>query len=352
MTSKNEAKLQLAREHFLAYRFRPAYHLYRQLFSTLPFQLDEQQLEHIGCYARVLLELDKREELRFYIPTLEKYFAQRSSDQIEYALGYIYLEMGEKKRPLEMFDRLRLAAADSDLRIKAAMMAAKLVETDEESIRLIHSIRDTARDPLLANLLEVWYCIILRCQGNAGESIQRLQRFMSKLSTQPGDSYCLLAAKEALVRALLDQLKFHEARQEIETFSTLAESLEMRTARMHQSILNGVYNTRLGSQTIRHRESAGCVELSYEKRSVQIQNSKVRGVIEVFKRTPELTVRKVRSFLNVSEAQFEEIARAFLDKLDRLALPPDSLVRNGARIQFLPALAQFNPPGKRRIQCD
>jgi len=351
MRPTNEAKLEIAREHFYSYRFRAAYHAYHKLFSSLPFKLDEVQLEHIGFYVRVLHELDRVEELRFYIPTLEKYYGIRPTDQLAYALGYVYHVLGEKIRPRELFERVRARTSDPELKIKAIMMLARLTDTTEESIRLIHSIEGTAKEPLLANFLEVWRCIVIRYQGNAKESSLKLRALASTLSTRPGDKYCLLAAKDALVRSELELLHFADARREIEELSVLSNTLEMRTARMHQSELNVVYNERLGAQRILHRESTGSVELSYLRRSVQIQNPQVRGLIRVFQESPQLTLRKVRSFLDVTDRQLDDVVNRFLEKLDRLALPADSLVRQGARIQLLPAF-QSPPKETRRSVCD
>ncbi len=96
-------KLAEARHCFYNYQFRQAYNLYHHAFATLPFAANPAQLEHIGHYARTLLELNRLEELRFYLPILERHYEKSSGPLLGYALGAFEDGVGVLLRHIELW---------------------------------------------------------------------------------------------------------------------------------------------------------------------------------------------------------------------------------------------------------
>jgi hypothetical protein len=338
MRQTHDEKLLEARRLFLAYQFRPAYHLYHQLFSTLPFQISQSQLEHVSHYARTLLELDRLEELRFYLPILERHYEKAAGPYLAYALAYIHYLLGSKARALRLFERVaETAGEDGDLFIKAKMMLARMATVESECIRHIHSIRTPAVDPQLAKLLEVWRCIVLRYQGKLADSIERLRALI--LAVQPEEEwYCLLAAKDALVRGQLHGMDFEGARREIEGLGTDAEWGKFRTVVMHVAQLNAVYREHLGRQTIVGKVMENSLYLSRGRHTTRVQHPALLSLIRLFEKRPSLTMARATRVLSLSEVQIGETLKRFSSKLRQLELPKDSLDWQGNRVQLVPVL--------------
>ncbi len=337
MRPSEKEKLAEAQEYFRRYQFRQAYHIYRQSFSTLPFQLSDAHLEHVSHYARTLLELDRVDELKFYLPILEQHFEKAQNPQIAYALGYVHAFTGSKVRGQRLFEYARdKAGEDPDMRIKAVMMLAWLSPVSD-TVALIHSLNFEARDPQLAKLLEIWRCIALRHQGRTGESIQRLSTLVSSTDSQK-EWYCLLSAKDALIRAHLQAMEFDSARAEIGAISREAEWGKFRTVGIHIERLDNVYRKQLSQRTILAVEKRGTTELSHLGHTIRVNQPGMREMIQLFGHKPTLTIRKATNLLKVSQDELRETAARFASRLTELQLPKDSLGFEGIRVHLVPAL--------------
>jgi hypothetical protein len=338
MRPSQEEKLVEARQYFYRYQFRQAYHIYRQAFSSLPFQITQSQLDHIGHYMRVLLELDRMGELKFYLPILERNYEQSASPQIGYALAYVHYFTASKARARELFEAVRNnSGEDTDLRIKASMMLARLASSLVDTIHEIQAIDFPARDPHLVKLLEVWRCIILRYQGRVPDSIERLRALCA--SCDPVlDWYCILAAKDALIRGQLQIMDFDGARDEIEGLGESADWGKFRTVQMQMEELNQVYRQHLSARTIVGVEKKSALQLSHAGQSIRVNQPALRRLLGLFQVSPTMTIRKVTTSLSVSQAELREIARRLTDRLQELQLPKDSLDWQGIRLQLVPAL--------------
>lgn len=334
-----ETKLEEARRLFYAYRFRAAYQLYHQAFSTMPFKVTDAQLEHVGCYARTLIELDRLEELRFYIPILESHYQKSQGAYAGFALGYVNFLIGSKPMAKKLFEFVReKSGPDVDLRIKAVMMLARLTESNLDSIPIIHSIAEIPRDPQLAKLLEVWRCCVLRYEGNSRQSIERLGKLIDSTAVNGEEWYCLLTAKDALVRAHLDLKNFNEARREIAIFQSLASAHRSRTVEMHIRELNESYRGKLGMQHILRSETRSMTQLSYGGFSIRLQHDGLRGLVHLFHQTPAMTFKRVRNALSIGEREIIDLVDRLSEKLQMLALPFDCLDRQGSRLELIPIL--------------
>jgi hypothetical protein len=336
MRPSQEEKLAEARQYFYSYQFRQAYHLYHRAFSTLPFRITQPQLDHMSHYMRTLLELDRLDELKFYLPILERHYEQSGGAQIGYALAYVHYLIGSKTRAQNLFERA-CQSEDTDLRTKALMMLARLSSNEGDCIRYIGGVTAPPRDPQLAKLLEVWRCILLRYQGQVPGSIARLYRLIA--SIEPASEwYCLLSAKDALVRGLLHQMDFDGARREIENIGEGEEWRNFRTVVMHIEQLNGVYRQSLSKRTILGTDRSNALQLTHRGQTVGVHQPALRTLVAMFQSSPTVTLRRATHALSVSEAQVTEMLKKFSVKLRQLQLPKDSLDWQGNRVHLVPAL--------------
>lgn len=336
MRLSDKEKLAEAQEYFRCYQFRLAYNVYRQAFSAMPFQISQAHLEHISYYARVLLELDRLEELRFYLPILEQHYEKGAGPYVGYALGYIHSFLGSRARGQKLFEEARdKAGEDTDLRIKAIMMLAFLLP-NSDTVQLIYSIQDEAKDPQLAKLLYIWRAIALRHQSRSRESAERLASLIE--TTEDGEWYVLVTAKDALIRALLQLSDFDEARTEIEALGNGAEWGKFRTVKMHLERLELVYREHLALKTILGVEKKGFTELTHSGHSIRVHQPAMREMIHLFSEMPSVTVRKASNRLKVTPEQLKETAGRFASRLQELQLPKDSLDFEGIRVHLVPTL--------------
>ena len=82
MTPKQTLLLEEAREHFYAWRMLEAYNIFRRFFDRLPFSPEKEHAEYIGPFVRVLFELGKEFELKFYLAELEKLYQKQKHPHI------------------------------------------------------------------------------------------------------------------------------------------------------------------------------------------------------------------------------------------------------------------------------
>ncbi len=337
MRPSQEEKLAEARRYFFAYQFRQAYHLYHQAFSTLPFQVVDSQLDHMGHFIRVLLELDRMEELKFYIPILEAHCEKVKGRYAGYALGFIHFYMGSRNRAKELLQQvLAHAGDDGDLRIKATMILAHMAP-DPETVSLIHSIDFPAKDERLAKLLLIWRQIVLRHQGRVQESVVGLQQLVQVCEAER-EWYCVAAAKDALIRARLKMMDFDGARSEIESFKGAEDWGKFRTVAMQMESLNGHYRKVLAGRTIVTAEKKNAIELTHADCTVRVQQDGLRKLIELFQSTPSMTIKKAAKSLAVTNEGLKDLTKRLSAKLRELQLPLDSIEWEGVRLNLIPAL--------------
>src|SRR4051812_46493744 len=97
MKTKIEDQLEEAKAHFYAWRMLDAYNLFRRFFDRLPFQPDPRHAEYIGIFVRILGELGRISELKFYVAALERQYAREKNPVIGFALVVVYTNMSEPR---------------------------------------------------------------------------------------------------------------------------------------------------------------------------------------------------------------------------------------------------------------
>ncbi len=166
MTQKQLLLLEEAREHFYAWRMLDAYNIFRRFFDRLPFSAEKEHAEFIGPFVRVLFELGKEFELKFYLAELEKLYQKQKHPHIAYALGFLYSYSGAEKveAARQVFESIVRDPSASDFHAKSKMMLADyhLRKGDVHAAHLCIDSVGEVEDPTNATLLQIWKAVIAR----------------------------------------------------------------------------------------------------------------------------------------------------------------------------------------------
>jgi tetratricopeptide (TPR) repeat protein len=190
MEKNTEGLLVQAKNHFFALRLLEAYTIFRRFFDRIPFKPELGHAEYIGMFARVLAELGKTHELRFYMSELERWKEKTGDPAISYQLGIVYCYLPEPKfeKAKQIFEQIILDPSAQEYRIKARIMLADYYDDKKDIVacrRLIFSIDPkTVSDTSLALMVDVWRAKILRDEGNFVESRQILDEIFKKVTPE------------------------------------------------------------------------------------------------------------------------------------------------------------------------
>ena len=165
--------LELAKECFNSLRLLESYRLFKRFFDRLPFKYEEEHARYFGLYLRLLQEMGKDFEVKFYANEIERLHRKDKSLALGYAVARVYLwstpvqwELARAIleeiliRPPGLFyeNGAKLLLAKYYLEEKGDLSSAKT---------LVHSIRQGA-DFSDGPLVTVWHAIVLREEGEWG----------------------------------------------------------------------------------------------------------------------------------------------------------------------------------------
>jgi DNA-binding winged helix-turn-helix (wHTH) protein len=169
MTNKQLQLLEEAREHFYAWRMLDAYNIFRRYFDRLPFFPEKEHAEFISPFVRVLFELGKEFELKFYVGELEKLYQKQKLPHIAYALGFIYSYSGVEKMEAarQVFDSIVRDPDASHYHARTKMLLADyyLRKGDVASCRGAIDSIGVVEEPSNAILVEIWKGVVARREG-------------------------------------------------------------------------------------------------------------------------------------------------------------------------------------------
>src|SRR5947207_172667 len=90
METKSLSQLEQARAYFYSGNLSECYSLLRRYFDRLPFRPEPQHADFVGIFCRVLLELGREFELRFYLTELERLYETNKASYVGYTLGVVH----------------------------------------------------------------------------------------------------------------------------------------------------------------------------------------------------------------------------------------------------------------------
>jgi len=189
MDSKLHNQLEEAKVHFRSWRLLESYHILRRYFDRLPFQPEKEHAEYIGIFVRVLLELGKEFELKFYMKELERHYEISKRPEIGYPLGMIFCFISEPRLETArgIFERIVRDPEAKGFHAKAKMMLAHYYETTKADVSTLRMIIDSIQPPEDADLrvmVEIWKAKILREEKRFEEAEAAYQVLLQKLNPQ------------------------------------------------------------------------------------------------------------------------------------------------------------------------
>jgi tetratricopeptide (TPR) repeat protein len=171
----------------------------------MPFRIEKEHAEYISIFVRILGELGKTNELKFYVGELEK-LQQRGGDPIvSFTLAVVYLNLSEA-RPEAAKKMLEEVIADPTaiaFHSKAKMFLANYYDRfrdDTAACRQIIDSIEEENDPSLRILVDIWKAKLLRDEQRFEEAETLLAAILQGLDAKK-DWYAYYTAQ--IVRAIL-----------------------------------------------------------------------------------------------------------------------------------------------------
>ena len=199
MDAKTKTQLEQAKAYCHEWRLQEAYSIFRRYFDRLPFQPEAEHSEYIGLFVRVLLELGKEYELRFYMHELERLYERGKDPALGYQLAYIYVFVDEArpKAARQIFESIASNPAAQAFHVRAKVMLVFLHCNAEDFVacrRIIDTIEDPKDDPNLRRVVRIWRANISRREKKFDEADAILKTVLEDCDFK-SDWYSFLSAK-------------------------------------------------------------------------------------------------------------------------------------------------------------
>jgi tetratricopeptide (TPR) repeat protein len=253
MDSKANKQLQAAKAYFYSWRLLDAYNVLRRYFDRLPFRPESGHAEYIGMFARILIELGKESELKFYMAELEKHFAQNSTPAIAYPLAvvYCYASVPKLEAAKEIFERIVRDPSAKAFHPKAKMMLADyyLRKEDLLACRLITDSIESSSDPRIDDLVIIWKAVVHRREKKLEAAASILEKLLSHLHVEE-DWYAYFSAKVVLALTYLDQGRIAESRDVVQEVKLLFQGRNFRSVQTQLSVMEEQLKEKSGFGTI------------------------------------------------------------------------------------------------------
>ncbi len=218
MEKKITEQLEEARAHFYACNMAEAYRILRRFYDRLPFNVEESHSEYLPIFVRVLLELGKNEELKFYVKELEKQCQGSPLAAHRYALSVVYIhEKGATalERARRLLESIVTDPEATAYHCKARMLLANYYELkgDVAAIRfLIDSIQPITDDFRLANLHLHWKAFAAKLEKKFSLCHKLLDELFAS-STLENDWYSYFCGCLTRTMAYVEEGHWSEARK-------------------------------------------------------------------------------------------------------------------------------------------
>ncbi len=214
MTDKQATLLEEARQHFYAWRMLDAYNIFRRFFDRLPFSPEKEHADFIGPFVRILFELGKDFELKFYLQELEKLYQKRRDPHIAYPLGVVYSYSGVEKMEAarQIFESIVKDPDAIAYHPKSRMMLADYHQRkgDIRSCRLMIDSISPNVDESTRILVEIWKAVVARCEKKFEQARDIIIALLGTI-TRENDWYGYFSAKNELAIIYIEMDDFARA---------------------------------------------------------------------------------------------------------------------------------------------
>lgn len=232
MESKSLKDLTKAKQYFYELRLNECYFILRRYFDRLPFQQEKEHAQYIGMFIRVLTELERTNELAFYLSTLEKLHSQLNDPDVSFQLAMVYVcsDPPQLKAASAILEELLKKGLSKEHEAKTKMILAcchDSLSMNQAAVRgLIFSI-PTIENDFLNSLIEIWKAKVFMTEQNFLESEKILNRLLSSLTIEK-DWYIFFKTKLILIRLYQDWNKFDLAKRLLNEVTDLIQDKPLR----------------------------------------------------------------------------------------------------------------------------
>lgn len=341
--------LEEASACFYSFRFAEAYNLLRRYFDRLPFRPEEAHAEYIGMFARVLAELGKQHELRFYMGELERLYAQRRTPALGYQLAYVYMYLPEPrmKAAREILDAVLRGPDAGNVTIKAKMTMAMCCDNENDvgaCRHLIFSIEEP-KDMYLRHLWWVWKAKVLRDEGKLVEAEAMLDAAIQSIDFTV-DWYGYFSAKLVLANLHIkrgDRKKASEIAAEIRT---LFKGRHCKTVENQIRSLEQALDQKLDLGVLQfHRDKNGDTVV-YNRKSIPFKPASIPGKLLLLLAKKRFVKKSDIAELVLSRAYngrevdklIHHYIHALRKRLQGIGLPPEAILTENYGYRLVPVV--------------
>lgn len=280
MSNKTHTDLERAKELFYTSRYLEAYAILRRYYDRLPFAQEEGHAEYIGIFVRVLTELGKKNELKFYTGILESLYDKTNNPELAFQLAFVYLESNPPKTKLArmLLESLVSATLPGPYIAKVKMALAYCydeVDNDVASCRkLIFSIDSKDVEPRLQNFLKVWKAKVLRDERNYEQAEILLNEVITP-DLLEDDWFTYFYAQTVRGVLLARSRKLDESQRTLQILQGLNEIKKHKTAERWISYLSEQIQSNGRVPKLEMRKRPNEIILDYAGKSISISGSSV-----------------------------------------------------------------------------
>lgn len=233
MDSKIHKQLEEAKSLFYSHRLVEAYNILRRFYDRLPFEHRPEHAEYIAMFARILAELGKENDLRFYLSELERLYERDRNPGLGYQLGFIYsyLRDGRPEDARRLFEEILKDPNAKQYHVKSKLMLADYYDTQKNDVGTCRQIIDSIQnvdDPDVNRLVEIWRAKVLRDEGKFEQAEAKLKEILGSLEL-PRNWYAYFSVQSILANLYLKQKRFEEAEVLIATARQIFENKRFKT---------------------------------------------------------------------------------------------------------------------------
>lgn len=251
MDQKTQNLLAQAKDCFYSWRMAEAYNILRRFFDRLPFQPEREHAELVGIFSRILLELGKEYELKFYMGELERHYQKSHEPHIAYPLGVIYTHSPHRwEAAKKIFDEIVRNPSAKEWHAKAKMQLARYYQDkrDIASCRiLINSIQTS--DPELIPLVQIWDAVVLREEKQYDRAVAVLRNVIEVVDPNK-NWYAHLSAQLVLAMVYINQKNAEKAAQVTASVRAMFEGRHFKTVEVQLAAMERLIEESLGLGTI------------------------------------------------------------------------------------------------------
>jgi hypothetical protein len=270
MNTETQKSLERAKAYCYAWNVRAAYPIFRRYFDRLPFEPEPAHAEYIGFFVRVLFEMGKELELKFYMRHLEALYQINKSAFVAYPLGVVYSYSGFSKAETarRLFEEILIDSQGEPYHARARMMLANfyLERGDlEASRRYIEEIPLPQPDPMGGTLVEIWRAVIERREGQADLCRRRLEALLPRVNRRK-DWYGYFSAKVVLGMAYLDLGDVETGRTIVDEVRRLFAGRRLKLAQVQMAELEKLLREKSGQGSVQYESESTFLFLFADKR--------------------------------------------------------------------------------------